>query len=52
MCQVEADYDCPTAGQPCVTNAVCGDGRLSSAEACDDGNTAGGDGCSSTCLPD
>jgi cysteine-rich repeat protein len=28
---------------------VCGDGELNTAEACDDGNTEGGDGCSSTC---
>ena len=29
--------------------AVCGDGITSGAEACDDGNTVSGDGCSSTC---
>jgi cysteine-rich repeat protein len=28
----------------------CGDGKLSGAEACDDGNTADLDGCSSTCA--
>ncbi len=37
----------------CRTNcayARCGDGIVdTSAEACDDGNTTGGDGCSSTC---
>ena len=27
----------------------CGDGTVSSVEECDDGNTANGDGCSSTC---
>jgi len=27
----------------------CGDGIVSGAEECDDGNTTGGDGCSSTC---
>src|SRR5512141_845819 len=34
VCQLEADWQCPTAGQPCVFNSVCGDGRLSSIEAC------------------
>ncbi len=29
---------------------VCGDGMLSGAEACEDGNTADGDGCSATCT--
>ncbi len=29
--------------------AVCGDGMLAGAEACDDGNTEGGDGCSADC---
>ncbi|MRG98343.1 DUF4215 domain-containing protein [Polyangium spumosum] len=28
---------------------VCGDGEKTPAEECDDGNTAAGDGCSSTC---
>jgi cysteine-rich repeat protein len=28
---------------------VCGDGFIDGAEQCDDGNTAGGDGCSATC---
>ena len=27
----------------------CGDGRLDAGEACDDGNTTGGDGCSADC---
>lgn len=29
--------------------AVCGNGTVDPGEACDDGNTVGGDGCSSTC---
>lgn len=29
--------------------AVCGDGMATGFEECDDGNTAGGDGCSATC---
>jgi len=34
-----------------VTPSVCGDGYLvaSPSEACDDGNTSSGDGCSATC---
>jgi TonB family protein len=28
---------------------VCGDGSVDVTEACDDGNTTGGDGCSATC---
>ncbi len=30
--------------------AACGDGAIDVDEDCDDGNTAGGDGCSATCL--
>jgi len=30
-------------------SAVCGDGKLSGSEECDDGNTINGDGCDSTC---
>ncbi len=34
----------------CTENdAVCGDGTLTPGEACDDGNTAGCDGCSADC---
>jgi fibro-slime domain-containing protein len=29
--------------------AVCGDGKITDTEGCDDGNTASGDGCSATC---
>jgi len=24
LCQIEANYKCPTAGQPCINMAVCG----------------------------
>jgi cysteine-rich repeat protein len=34
-------------GKPCT--AKCGDGKILKGEQCDDGNTASGDGCSSTC---
>jgi cysteine-rich repeat protein len=32
-----------------VRRAVCGNGHKEGSEACDDGNTTNGDGCSSTC---
>jgi len=32
------------------TKVVCGDGVTEGDEECDDGNTASGDGCSSTCV--
>src|SRR5262245_66055741 len=31
------------------TRSSCGDGKLQSPEACDDGNTSSGDGCSADC---
>ena len=37
----------PDAAPP---NPVCGNGALEGTEQCDDGNTANGDGCSSTCT--
>lgn len=38
----------------CVGDTLCGNGAVdaSCGEACDDGNAAGADGCSPTCLPD
>jgi cysteine-rich repeat protein len=38
-------------GQPCNLSGTttCGDGKLDLDEECDDGNSVGGDGCSSTC---
>ena len=35
-----------------VPAAVCGDGEVEGDEACDDGNTTGGDGCSADCASD
>lgn len=32
-----------------IPPAVCGNGAVQGLEQCDDGNTAGGDGCSATC---
>lgn len=49
VCQIEADYECPTPGQLCVYLSVCGDAKLASNEICDDGNTSDGDGCSANC---
>jgi fibro-slime domain-containing protein len=49
LCQLEANWSCPTPGQKCVYIAVCGDGTLTSDEACDDHNVVGGDGCSADC---
>lgn len=33
-----------------VQPGICGDGALNSGEACDDGNTTPGDGCSASCT--
>jgi fibro-slime domain-containing protein len=49
LCQIEANWDCPTEGQPCEYVGYCGSGRLTSNKACDDGNDKSGDGCSSDC---
>ncbi|NOS67808.1 MAG: DUF4215 domain-containing protein [Candidatus Peribacteraceae bacterium] len=50
------DAQCSTAlGLTCIANicqsggAVCGNGAVTGAEQCDDGNTTNGDCCSSTC---
>src|SRR6188768_1031822 len=40
---------CVPAQPPGTDTGVCGDGFRSSTEACDDGNTLPGDGCSPTC---
>lgn len=56
-CTVEPYSACERWGEACHA-VICGDGRQDgymredgswAAEACDDGNTASGDGCSSTC---
>ena len=49
ICQIEANWDCPTEGHPCKYVGNCGSGVLTSNKACDDGNTVSGDGCSSDC---
>lgn len=40
---------CRTADATQACTAACGDGHHDAAEACDDGNRADGDGCSSVC---
>ena len=49
LCQIEANWDCPTEGKPCKYVGNCGSGVLTTNKACDDGNTVSGDGCSSDC---
>jgi cysteine-rich repeat protein len=52
-CADGKDNDCDgstdAADSGCVQPAVCGDGRLTGQEQCDDGNDQAGDGCSATC---
>ncbi len=45
-------YNQAGCGPGCKTVPRCGDGRVDGlwGEACDDGNTVSGDGCSATCL--
>jgi len=50
LCRIEADWECPVAGQSCIYGAVCGDSVLSSVEGCDDGNNQPGDGCDDECV--
>jgi fibro-slime domain-containing protein len=49
ICQTEGNWRCLQEGKPCEFLGVCGNGVLTTNKACDDGNTAGGDGCSSDC---
>ena len=53
-CQVEAGWQC-SGGNPfeadLCKNILCGDGIPSvGPRDCDDGNTVGGDGCTSNCI--
>ncbi|MEM6957703.1 MAG: DUF4215 domain-containing protein [Myxococcota bacterium] len=41
---IEPDYECPTAGLPCVVLNLCGNSILNLTESCDDGNAMAGDG--------
>jgi cysteine-rich repeat protein len=56
ICKLESNCKCTTPpvdagypGQVCRSTIVCGDSVVSAGEACDDGNTVGGDGCSADC---
>ena len=49
VCTVEPNWKCPTAGQPCQSLIVCGNGVRQTGEGCDDGNTAANDGCDAKC---
>ncbi len=54
-CVVEDGWICSEVGKPCEKKSdedtdVCGDGVITGLEACDDGNAAGDDGCSSACV--
>jgi fibro-slime domain-containing protein len=56
-CRLEPNYACVTPVPPpvpprevCASTIVCGDRVVAGAEACDDGNTSNGDGCSADCL--
>ena len=40
------------AGANILCSPACGNGVLNAGEACDDGNTEAGDGCSPSCEPD
>ncbi len=45
LCRVELNFACPQAGVPCVSTIVCGDGKVTGGETCDDENLRVGDGC-------
>ena len=51
--ELEEFKDCADDGEGCVdgecVEQVCGNGALDPGEACDDGNTEDGDGCSGEC---
>lgn len=48
-CKIEPYHTCPTEGEPCISQIVCGNGVVEPGEACDDGNRTSGDGCAETC---
>jgi fibro-slime domain-containing protein len=49
-CQREVNCPVGAGSSPTPCTSVCGDGLVFPGEACDDGNTTNGDGCSSTCT--
>lgn len=49
LLDIEGGDPVPEPPGPPPVRAICGDGEVGGIEACDDGNLAGGDGCSATC---
>lgn len=53
FCRLELGYECSnnncTSVRAITTSERCGNGKVESGEACDDGNRLGGDGCSPDC---
>ncbi len=54
-CAIESGWKCEVPGEPCaedivIEESVCGDGKITGSESCDDGNKKGGDGCSAKCV--
>jgi len=49
-CLTEANFACPQPGSACVSTVVCGDGKISGTETCDDKNANAGDGCGTQCT--
>jgi cysteine-rich repeat protein len=54
LCDVENGYQCntesPNVCTQIVIDAICGNGIKQGTEACDDGDTDSGDGCSNQCA--
>jgi fibro-slime domain-containing protein len=48
-CKILTGFWCSTPGQACLEKR-CGNGARTPEEACDDANTADGDGCSTSCV--
>ena len=49
-CELPSDCEDGVCEDGVCAAAACGDGVINGAEACDDGNTTGGDGCSAACV--
>ena len=49
-CTCDSGFSGNDCSETVPTPSQCGNGVIDSGESCDDGNTANGDGCSSTCL--
>jgi len=47
--EVDPDFLCLTAGEPCVQVVTCGNGVIEGDEVCDDRNKTAGDGCGAMC---